>query len=152
MVPAPGRVRHPQFPARGRKPVRGATLLINTFLGSDTLNSPQGDGNFITGNWEGKRDPVRHPQFPARGRKPNSNSQIPSSPRVRHPQFPARGRKLSLQPGEAIPNNVRHPQFPARGRKLDELADKYGVSPNTGQTPSIPRKGTETPLFPISFA
>ena len=61
--------RYLQFPARGRKlsnehQRKAAINLI------DTYNSPQGDGNKVTGVWgetESIRD--RYLQFPARGRK-----------------------------------------------------------------------------------
>ena len=111
--------------------------------GSDTLNSPQGDGNLGrvkphhagiegqtpsiprkgTETWRGRdalrsRHTVRHPQFPARGRKLHQFRSPSMKLIVRHPQFPARGRKL----GQTISQrqgsySVRHPQFPARGRK-----------------------------------
>ncbi len=38
-------VRHPQFPARGRKHGQVSRWEV-TEVESDTLNSPQGDGNF----------------------------------------------------------------------------------------------------------
>ncbi len=62
-------VRHPQFPARGRKLTLGAMPIHDR--PSDTLNSPQGDGNQMFGAGEliTRLGNVRHPQFPARGRK-----------------------------------------------------------------------------------
>ncbi len=137
---------------------------------SDTLNSPQGDGNTPTTNNPLEAFNVRHPQFPARGRKlPPSGRETGSCPaHVRHPQFPARGRKLRAAT-EALSRNecqtpsiprkgtetsqcwhslslssvVRHPQFPARGRKPSYQPGRGCLM--FSQTPSIPRKGTETP-------
>ncbi len=86
---------------------------------SDTLNSPQGDGN------------------------PTGKCFLHSMRKVRHPQFPARGRKQrAIDRMRAEAEAVRHPQFPARGRKL--YGGLSGPISVLGQTPSIPRKGTET--------
>ena len=88
---------------------------------------------------------VRHPQFPARGRKQLGIGfrLARLNPSVRHPQFPARGRKhSSIKTSDSRrPLSVRHPQFPARGRKPK---GRWDNDYDCRQTPSIPRKGTET--------
>ncbi len=135
----------PSIPRKGTETLHNNSKAFLEAARSDTLNSPQGDGNVAVcfASAEGISR-VRHPQFPARGRKragrcgpgQATGCQTPSIPRkgtethrkslggkprlknVRHPQFPARGRK---QHGQGIVQghiiNVRHPQFPARGRK-----------------------------------
>ena len=123
--------------------------VLGTFdvpVGSDTLNSPQGDGNRPSLPERQWRSRVRHPQFPARGRKPCSwTARVEAPSTVRHPQFPARGRK--------------HKQVIPRQAVLDSLSDTLNSPQGDGnstprgvcllgsawcQTPSIPRKGTET--------
>ncbi len=99
-LPIPGnrvKVRHPQFPARGRKlNIKGLTITPQKL--SDTLNSPQGDGN------QARLAKIRAltlpdcqtPSIPRKGTETQGSysSRSPSS-QVRHPQFPARGRKRS---------------------------------------------------------
>ncbi len=139
------RVRHPQFPARGRKldpeekdgdwnimsdtlnSPQGDGNAINTYqlasiscIASDTLNSPQGDGNAASRWWS-----------------------HPAGACVRHPQFPARGRKqfLLIFIIELVLSQT--PSIPRKGTETNRVLvviDSY----IQGQTPSIPRKGTET--------
>ncbi len=193
-------VRHPQFPARGRKPSKViAPVCYSPFrqtpsiprkgtethlvryskpvfqLSCQTPSIPRkGTETLMQSFMKITHKVVRHPQFPARGRKPSQSigtkkgpkpRQTPSIPRkgtetcrhrwvhhppqtvVRHPQFPARGRKRRLWSKSPAPQPipVRHPQFPARGRKQTQSSTN-GLRRHVGQTPSIPRKGTETLL------
>ncbi len=91
------------------------------------------------------RTSVRHPQFPARGRKhrlrPCGANALPLR---QTPSIPRKGTETNPEFGfgRRCRCTVRHPQFPARGRKQHNgllLPDL-----TIGQTPSIPRKGTET--------
>ncbi len=116
------RVRHPQFPARGRKRMDAEGWAWVGESSSDTLNSPQGDGNSDL-----------------------SDSDLEGAIRVRHPQFPARGRKRTIDQRMATATyTCQTPSIPRKGTEtpfhhlfVQELAV-------FGQTPSIPRKGTET--------
>ncbi len=194
-------VRHPQFPARGRKPRRRSTsamlgfsqtpsiprkgtetdllldLDVSPGILSDTLNSPQGDGNqnhqppALSPRWgqtpsiprkgtETGQLPIeivatllgQTPSIPRKGTETSHSSALSTrQPSVRHPQFPARGRKPDTDCRSRIRgcSPVRHPQFPARGRKHDL---PVGLNKHSkGQTPSIPRKGTETILIRIEI-
>ena len=87
---------------------------------SDTLNSPQGDGN------------------------PRSLTRKCSSPSCQTPSIPRKGTETAKRrpTPQAVVQNVRHPQFPARGRK--RRAGMNVRLTGSSQTPSIPRKGTET--------
>ncbi len=145
-------VRHPQFPARGRKPKQGA-FSAGLIQWSDTLNSPQGDGNSVVVALPVSHGliSVRHPQFPARGRKRGREvCGCPESGLVRHPQFPARGRKLWDKPAHPpyslVSDTLNSPQGDGNSKIFFIPA---GIS--LGQTPSIPRKGTETRLWRISL-
>ena len=151
-------------------------LLLASRAGmkSDTLNSPQGDGNPLQGDCLCPRCQVRHPQFPARGRKPELI--VPSRSGYvlsQTPSIPRKGTETLVMDKMSITTPVvRHPQFPARGRKRDEtgiptrrplgLSDTLNSPQGDGnprfpafcwaachsQTPSIPRKGTETAIAP----
>ena len=167
-------VRYPQIPARGRKPIRHRgrfglrerqipsnprkgteTVAVDddfggVVIGSDTLKSPQGDGNgyrlgsehmiaemsqipsnprkgtetlalSCTGqNSAGRSDTLKSPQ--GDGNATMGNRDAIRGTQVRYPQIPARGRKRA---GVASPSSaflsVRYPQIPARGRKQREF-------------------------------
>ena len=118
----------------------------------------------------GRLATVRHPQFPARGRKQLSPLEQARAAFGQTPSIPRKGTE-TLYPlwtmASSVSLPVRHPQFPARGRKhnpFDLLADLPSRSDTLNspqgdgngtnhllsqtkigsQTPSIPRKGTET--------
>ncbi len=143
------RVRHPQFPARGRK----LAIFLREGCGSlssDTLNSPQGDGN-NTGRSKSPR-PRRQcqtPSIPRKGTETNLGEGLrrdraatdgPRSDTLNSPQ--GDGNVASTRAFPFLFLLVRHPQFPARGRKPSQVW--RGCSLSRRQTPSIPRKGTET--------
>ena len=142
-------VRHPQFPARGRK----LAIFLREGCGSlssDTLNSPQGDGN-NTGRSKSPR-PRRQcqtPSIPRKGTETNLGEGLrrdraatdgPRSDTLNSPQ--GDGNVASTRAFPFLFLLVRHPQFPARGRKPSQVW--RGCSLSRRQTPSIPRKGTET--------
>ncbi len=134
----------PSIPRKGTETSGRASCHGNS-LSSDTLNSPQGDGNGRLGFWlwccegatsdtlnspqgDGNEDSfpcliipgsVRHPQFPARGRKLNRSSRHNrNSPKCQTPSIPRKGTEtLGFVVGVVSGSRVRHPQFPARGRK-----------------------------------
>ncbi len=118
-------VRHPQFPARGRKREIGRKVNHFSSLVSDTLNSPQGDGNYpLQYSVHAALSTVRHPQFPARGRKLKALAVSylqtfdrfrPLSDTLNSPQ--GDGNTKHSAHGGRSSQSVRHPQFPARGRK-----------------------------------
>ncbi len=88
---------------------------------SDTLNSPQGDGN-----WAYRK-----------GRIQSQNRQTPSIPRKGTETIYAQGHKDYMQASDTL-NSPQGDGNP--GKKFNLLL------PRPSQTPSIPRKGTETSL------
>ena len=117
-----GRTRQtPSIPRKGTETKVTAGAKATRASTSDTLNSPQGDGN-----WLRRGRPSEHrlggqtPSIPRKGTETHSIMIWAAAPvySVRHPQFPARGRKRSKGFVHLIQDiTVRHPQFPARGRK-----------------------------------
>ncbi len=114
------------------------------FLQSDTLNSPQGDGNGVAGGNVAGLIPGQTPSIPRKGTETQYDlSQIPKGGQVRHPQFPARGRKLEIvivyQSYILKSDTLNSPQGDGNVR-----LPRTARPDHESQTPSIPRKGTET--------
>ncbi len=142
----------PSIPRKGTETLVSRNLLLNFQIPSDTLNSPQGDGNNIDKALVAKANKilVRHPQFPARGRKRgtehdsrdgNAASQTLSIPR----KGTETAQHLGIEVGSIDESDtLNSPQGDGN------LTPSYfHIRLTLCQTPSIPRKGTETPASPI---
>ena len=113
-------VRHPQFPARGRKHIPLGTGQHRE-IKSDTLNSPQGDGNETyqrtSPSSEATSDTLNSPQGDGNAARKRC---CPCCPCCQTPSIPRKGTETLWNcPPNPANHEVRHPQFPARGRKHD---------------------------------
>ncbi len=103
--------------------------IANTFTKkwSDTLNSPQGDGNSTNHGFRLFRRQCQTPSIPRKGTETILN-------------------RLTLSLGTLVSQT---PSIPRKGTETT-ISSRYcsNVNPEIGQTPSIPRKGTETQESP----
>ncbi len=144
-VHLPG-VRHPQFPARGRKP-KMITTMITLKRMSDTLNSPQGDGNCsalpVWALSQRRSDTLNSPQGDG-----NVMMEYPYTPSLTEsdtlnsPQGDGNYMGIITEERKFIfqSDTLNSPQGDGNEGIAKELPLVIGC-----QTPSIPRKGTETP-------
>ncbi len=113
------KVRHPQFPARGRKLLPGHRLQLLEL--GQTPSIPR-KGTETSLGWENPafRNIGQTPSIPRKGTEtcPLQTLALAQQP-SQTPSIPRKGTETQLAHQIERPKaNVRHPQFPARGRKL----------------------------------
>ncbi len=99
---------------------------MGSYLTSDTLNSPQGDGNLLCFKLWSRFLDRQTPSIPRKGTETISGSMVTSQPKGQTPSIPRKGTETLYVPASVHSGwKVRHPQFPARGRKPEVTVVAY---------------------------